>query len=151
MAMFNPASSPATSPTATQKKLHADALQRLPLRKRGEQNQERGDKASDPAAGTCHNTPLKQAPGNRPERHSRAPKSDRALWCSTHGTLGLSKTPSAAPLQSTTRPHCLWPLTPPTMGLPSSTVTQNFGVYKVRQAGDREGKLRKAEDAMQMG
>lgn len=50
--------------------------------------------------------------------------------------VGPLQNPATSPLQSTNRPRCLLPLTPPTTGLASSTGTGDFYIYK---AGDRAG------------
>lgn len=134
---LKPESSAATSTTAAQKKLHADALQSSLLQKGRKQNQEQGDKASDPAEGTRHTTQLKRAPGTGLELQSRAPRSNRALWCSTHGTLGFSK---PHPPRSAEREPAMLPLAPNISYQGAPKQYWDMRLFCL-QAGDRAGHL----------
>lgn len=78
------------------------------------------------------------------QQSTRALKSDRALWCSTHGSLDLSKT-HLPPLCRAHWPHCLLL---PTTGLPSSPGTR-FLCLQHHTNKKLSGKLKKAQDAMQ--
>lgn len=148
---FKPAGSPATSPTVVEKKLHVDSLQSPPLRKRGKQNQEQGDKASNPAEGTCHNTQLKEAPGKGPEPHSSTLKSSKERPCPLVFNPQSLQTPRASPLQSTNQPTL--PLAPNTSnhGTPKQHWDMRLLCLQGPASWRPSRKLRKAQDAVQTG
>lgn len=99
---FKPVSSPAASPTAGQKKAPHGCFAKPSL----EQEKKAKPGARRQGQRLCRgDMPQHPAEANPKERAGAAPKSDRALWCSTHGTLGFSKPhlpPLCGPLTSHT-------------------------------------------------